>query len=358
MLSRIFHHAPLLRHDAIRLPPAADDNLFNAPTAAAWKQLMLKQSFPKPALCECLHHNLYNHHASQPTLEELRLKHSVQTAYVVINGISALVSEKQQMGQLVPSSTTFAMCFNELICWYFTFAHSDGETNVSDTSWPDVLLHIRVLWHTVFMELVTDFDILERAVGKDGPDSPTAEHDLAYARQWANSKEAQRCILHAHSLLYSLGAMRLDAEPAIHIPHCLFLAGIASYSYTKFRCSEHPPFQSNSLETHRMPNTGAALDFPEFSQCGIPIPKHLFESSYASSMPQDSSQNIIGAEGDHYAASNLQDRPRPDPGVVTGIMFTIIDLLQRIGHWGIARKYATTLSTLTKADGDEDWMLI
>ena len=118
MLSRMFHHAPLLRHDAITVSQAADDDLFNAPTATAWKRLMLTQSFPKPALNECLHVNLYSHHASQPALEELCLKQSRETGYVVLNGISALICEKQQMGQLTPNSTNFAMYFEALICWY------------------------------------------------------------------------------------------------------------------------------------------------------------------------------------------------------------------------------------------------
>lgn len=359
MLSRMFHHSPLLRHDAISVPPAADDKLFDAPTAVAWKQLMLDQSFHNPALRECLHINICGHHASEPALEELRLKHSRQTAYVVINGISALVSEKQQMGQLESSSTHFATYFDVLICWYFTFAHPDRPRSMNGTSRSDAFLHmITVLWHTVFMELVTNFDTLERAVGKDRPDSSTAEHDLAYARQWANSKAAQRCILHAHALLHLLGAMRLDAEPAMHIPHCLFLAGIASYSYTKFRQSEDGPFQDDPRPTRRTLRIGDVLDFPEFSQCGVPIPKHLFESAHSSLMAHGSSRNGIGAEGDHYATSNLPDQSRPDSRVVPEIMFTIVDLLQRIGHWGISRKYAATLSALAKSDGDDDWTLI
>ena len=356
MLSRMFHHAPLLRHDAITVPQAADDDLFNAPTATAWKRLMLTQSFPKPALNECLHVNLYSHHASQPALEELCLKQSRETGYVVLNGISALICEKQQMGQLTPNSTNFAMYFEALICWYFTFASSDGQTNTNDTIQSDSLLHmIRVLWHTVFMELVTDFDSLERAVGRDGPDNRTAEQDLAYAYQWANSKNAQRCILHARALLYSLGAMRLDAEPAIHIPHCLFLVGIASYSYTNFRRSKNTAFQSGSFQTESIPGMGAASEFPEFSQFKIPIPKHLLDSSRNASKAQDSSHSGITAERD---ASNSEDRSRSDLDVGSGIIFTVIDLLQRIGHWGVARKYAATLSALAKNKGDEDWMLI
>lgn len=357
MLSRMFHHAPLLRHDAISMPPAADDSLFNAPTAEAWKKLILDKSCTNTPLRECLHINLHDHRASQPTVEELRLKYSRQTAYVVINGISALVSEKQQMGQLQSSSINFSTCFDALTCWHFTFARPNVR-NTQNASQSDVILRmITVLWHTVFMELVTNFDILERAVGRDGPDSPTAQHDLDYAHQWANSKDAERCILHVHALLHSVGLMRLDTEPAIHIPHCLFLAGIAAYSYTRFHRSSHAVFQDTDGQPNRTPRLGAH-DFPEFIKCGIPMPKHLCESTHTSSNANGSSHREIVAECDQYAARNVQNQSRPHSGAVTGIMFTINDLLQRIGHWGVARKYSATLSTLAQNDGDGDWALI
>ena len=357
MLARLFHHSPLLRHDAINMPPAADDSIFNATTAEAWKLQILDQSFGNTPLRECLHVNLHAHLPSQPAVEELHLKNSRQTAYVVINGISALVSEKQQMGQLVHSSTEFSTCFDALTCWYFTFARPDWR-NANDGSQSDVFLRmIVVLWHTIFMELVTNFDILERAVGRDGSDSPTAQHDLDYAYQWANSKDAQRCIFHAHSLLHLVGQMRLDTEPAIHIPHCLFLAGIATYSYTKFHRSEQAVFQDSDSQQNRTTRI-ETRDVLEFLKCGIPIPKHLFQSAHTSPLANKPFHHEAAIEGNQDAAGNAQNRLRPHSGPVTGLLFTINDLLQRIGHWGVARKFAATLSTLATNDGDEDWALM
>ena len=135
----------------------------------------------------------------------------------------------------------------------------------------------------------------------------------------------------------------------------LFLVGIASYSYTNFRRSKSTAFQSGSFQTESIPGMGAASEFPEFSQFKIPIPKHLLDSSRNASKAQDSSHSGITAERD---ASNSEDRSRSDLDVGSGIIFTVIDLLQRIGHWGVARKYAATLSALAKNKGDEDWMLI
>jgi hypothetical protein len=359
MLSRIFHHEPLLRHGAITVPAAADSELFYAPSASTWKQLMLKQSFPKPALHECLHFNVYSHNASQPTPEELSCLNGSHTAYVILNGISAFISEKQQTGQLAPASAEFVRHFDALMCWFFTFGDLKYPSHNHHRVLPDVNHGmIMVLWHAVFMELVTNFDILERAIGRDGPDTPTAHTDLAYAHQWANSVEGQRCMVHVDALLYTLGAMRLDAEPAIHIPHCLFMAGIATYSYKTFRQPQHETNEESVLQRGNISRPKAIPDFPEFTRRGVPIPDYLFESTQQSSGASNSARNERNTERGHNNADISNDQFRPNGGIGIGMMCAIIDLLRRIGHWGIARKYAATLSALAQNDGDEDWMLI
>jgi hypothetical protein len=351
----MFHHTPLLRHDTMTIPPAADDELFDAPSASTWKRLMLEQPPTQPILNQCLHVNLHHHKAIHPMPEELRLRNGRFTAYVILNGISASVSEKEEAGQLLPMSPTFEQHFDALMCWYFTFAHAGESQSSKIQSQPDAFHHmIMVLWHCTFMALVTDFNILERAAGREGPENETLEADIAYTRQWANSNDAQRCIIHVHALLCSLGAMRLDAEPAIHIPHCLFLAGIASYTFTKFLHSEKDRPRDASLQGNKAPDLTPILDIPEFTLRGAPIPTHLFETSKAPSRSRITPQNGTALGNDPQRSQHR----RLDSDISPGMMFTIIDLLQRIGHWGIARKYAATLTTLAQNDGDDDWMLI
>lgn len=354
MLARMFHHAPLLRHDTMTVPAAADDDLFHAPNASIWKQILLRQPSTQPLLNHCLHVNLQHHEVTHPMSEELRLKSGLFTAYVVLNGISASISERQQAGQLLPTSVAFDQHFDALMCWYFTFVNGTELQSSNIQSPSDVFRHmIMVLWHCTFMALVTNFNILERAAGREGLEDGTEEADVAYARQWANSQHAQRCMIHAHDLLFSLGAMRLDAEPAIHIPHCLFLAGIACHAYTKFRHSQRETPPDVSLQGQKAPDSRHTLDIPEFTLRGAPVPIHLFETSKAPS------QNLNVAQNGRALGDNPQEprHRRLGPDIGPGMMFTVIDLLQRIGHWGIARKYATTLAILAQTDGDEDWML-
>ncbi|KFZ13761.1 hypothetical protein V502_06466 [Pseudogymnoascus sp. VKM F-4520 (FW-2644)] len=155
--------------------------------------------------------------------------------------------------------------------------------------------------------------------------------------------------------------MRLDAEAAIHIPHCLFLSGIASYCYARFRLPSSAVQAQGHTHTPRLaPNSQLrpVMEFPEFTIRDAPIPQHLFGSPVASS-------NILGTSPASDEASNafrIQEdcitRFRPTSDVGAAMMCTLIDMLQRIGHWGIARKYAATLSTLVYADSDEDWKFI
>jgi len=285
------------------------------------------------------------------------------TAYVILHGISATVSEKQQMSQLRPASANFAKYFDALICWYLTFDNNIGLSEPQDVSRPDTLC-LLVLWHTVFMGLLTNFNVLERAIGRNGAENLMLDADLAYATSWATSRDAQRCILHAHALLYSLGAMRLDAEAAIHIPHCLFQAGIASYCYARFRQPSPASQAQGHTPTSRLISSDSGpqpvMAFPEFTVRGAPIPQHLFRSP-APSSNVDVNGTIPATDNAGNAYGILEDRTmrfRPTLDVGVAMMCTIIDMLQRIGHWGIARKYAATLSTLVYADGDEDWKFI
>ncbi|KFZ08518.1 hypothetical protein V501_05921 [Pseudogymnoascus sp. VKM F-4519 (FW-2642)] len=358
-LACMFHHEPLLRHNSIMMSVAADDDLFNAPSATIWKRKML-QSASRSAVRDCLHMNL-DHHGTQPVPQELSWKNSHFTAYIILHGISATINEQQQMSQLHPDSANFTKCFDALICWYQTFAQDAHLSESKEVSRPDTLC-LMILWHSVFMCLLTNFDLLERAIGRNGADSATLDTDMAYATKWATSREAQRCMLHVHALLNSLGAMRLDAEAAIHVPHCLFLAGIVSYCFTRFR-RPNPALQSpahtrlSRLET-RSPALQPVVEFPEFEVRGVPIPQHIFGSpsinsnDHVSPLTHDGTSNSFTIHGDQTT------RFRATSGAGAAMMCTLIDMLQRVGHWGIARTYAATLSTLVCVDSDEDWKFI
>lgn len=345
MLASMFHHEPLLRHDAIMVSVAADDSLFNAPTAATWRDQLRIQPPSKPSVHECIHVNQHPHHYTQQVAAELLCGQSRFTAYVMLHGIYASVCEKQQIGHLAPSSPNFTKYCDALMCWYFTFEIQRSVHNARDTPQSDSFC-LMILWHTIFMNLLADFNTLERAIGRDGLDNTSTDPDHVYALQWAASPEARRCILHAYALESTLGTMRLDTEPAIHIPHCLFLAGIASYCYSRFRRMSS---QDASPEQE--------FSFPEFHLPGVGVPHyHLGPPSASTNLHSRTDRSDGNRNGQH----GEQGRQSSDLAVPLGasMLCTLTDMLQRIGHWGIARKFACILGTLSQADMDEDWMLM
>ena len=324
-ISSMFQHEALLRSEGISLPVAADDDLFHAPTAAEWRDQMLLRMEQRPPIHKCMHINLPPHQYIEPLPQELSCKSSRLTAYVILCGVLTSICEKQQMDQLESGSSNFEKYFEALMCWYFTF-QLDHERDLIQAD-PFCLM---ILWHTAFMNLLANFNILERAIGRDGSETSSAESDHLYATKWASSTEAKRCILHIHAIQNILGTMRLDAEPAIHTPHCLFLAGVASFCYAQF---------GRSLDSA----LDVDLRFPEFTLRGVSVPQHLFKSSHNTS-------NSGTANASHGAHT-----PGPVVPVGTAMLYMLTDMLQRIGHWGIARKLSAVLGALVQADSDELW---
>jgi hypothetical protein len=354
-LASMFHHEPLLRHDAIVMVGAADDDLFNAKTSEAWFELLQLKSHPTKPLQDALHINKPKHDYTQPMPQELVHRSSRFTGYVILQGLLASICEAQQAGNLAPTTSLFQKYLHALLCWNTTFMLPSARN--PDLTTPDTFC-LTILWHNAFMNLLADFNSLERAVGRDGPEtaapSDPVESDILYATQWATSLSARRCILHAYAMQNALGTMRLDDEPPIHVPHCLFLAGIACYCYTLFgRSTSQATRPDPGSHTNAPALDQPDLDFPEFNSGSAAMPSHLFKSLRSGNYGNE----IRGAGGQGQHDARRQDGARPVVPVGVGLLFTLTDMLQRIGHWGISRRFATILSTLVHTYVDEDWML-
>src|ERR1700722_2157733 len=100
------------------------------------------------------------------------------------------------------------------------------------------------------MSLLVDFDELERAIERYG--SGDATNALLYAGPWASFTEVKRCIIHASFIYRQIGSMRVNSEPATHVPRRMFLAAIAWYCYIQFCEVDSPPLASEEI-----------FDFPE-----------------------------------------------------------------------------------------------
>ncbi len=104
--------------------------------------------------------------------------------------------------------------------------------------------------------------------------------------------------------------MRVDSEPALHVPRSMFLAGIAWYCYIHF--DQTDPALPHSSEEF--------LEIPEIKLFNISSVQHLFDS----------------------AGSNKGKPKLIEASPLSGLM----DMLYRIGHWGISRRFARILGLL------------
>lgn len=227
-------------------------------------------------------------------------------AYVYLASIAARICESRNLGEL--DEYTRAQHENSLVHWYQEFRVTSDKTD------PFCLM---ILWHSTFMTLFADLDMLERAVGRDGlVGLDDGSRDLSH---WVSSLDAQRCIVHGLLVLKHVNEMQMGFEPAIHVPRTLFLAGITLFCYTYYRQIDQ--------ETTILQSRDELLSLPEIRLLDTSSVMYIFK-----------------------AERNRSDKLSV---IEAAALCNIIDLLQRIGHWEIARKYASTLELIIQ-EGNAD----
>ncbi|KAL1897420.1 hypothetical protein Sste5346_004156 [Sporothrix stenoceras] len=176
-----------------------------------------------------------------------------------------------------------------------------------------------VLWHLAWMTLLADMDDLEVAAGREGHmravDSPAAQRN----RAWAQSQNAARCAVHAALILRKAEQMQIGTEPAVHVPRALFYAALVWYCYIEFGQDDGDKNEGAA----RLPN------FAEFEQLGVSGPQVLFEAhGFKNTRPTRLQSTVtIGLQG----------------------------LLSRIGHWGISRTFASSITYMVYGDVQGDY---
>jgi hypothetical protein len=185
---------------------------------------------------------------------------------------------------------------------------------------PDDPFCLLALWHSVFISVFTNIDSLELAIGKGGSQQALSAPVTEYVRAWADSASGQRAALHAALILGHLKQLPLATEPAIHVPRVIFRAAIVWYCYNKYqsRSTTEPPQQQAAW---------MAQQFPELREMGAGSHRVLFEA--------------MGLRSGRSAMGELST------------FCGLVDLLERMGHWGISTRLAGILRLLLP-DGDEE----
>lgn len=286
-LATLLHHQPIRSHRFRQYPRLASDALFAAPTASKWA-VIFRQSLQTQT-----ESSLHHPHVSG-SLDPFQYAgtDSRFASYAVLESINArLIDAKQshEFDHIICQDTS-----NLLIKWWQTYYTPEQDP-----------FCLPVLWHSIYISLYADLDLLEQAIGRDGR-APALEA-LAPAREWARSLNASRCLLHASLIARYVERMSISAEPAVHVPRALFSAALIHLCVARYA-----------------PKHGVVAE--------------TFASPEIALLKEDASQAVYFAEM-HSQSTGGSVMPDPDH------LYRLIDLLQRGGRWGISQAFASVLST-------------
>lgn len=97
--------------------------------------------------------------------------------------------------------------------------------------------------------------------------------------------------------------MTLGVEPAIHVPRALYKAASVWYAYLEF-----------GTDSHTSTSGTPSIDFPELARLNVNSQTLLFKAhEYKLTKPKTQESSTLSG---------------------------LVDLLHRIGHWGLSRKFA------------------
>ena len=285
-LAHIFHHEPLLRPSR-RVLCAASDELFATKHPKDWFSRLHQHDdeVDPPLFVEASKdHN-------ESVTDTSRFDHvSTFTRYAELECISATVLEERLSGRL-NESTQRALAI-DLVEFHKKYLRLPTRQGTS-------MLEMDILWHLSFISLCTDFDLLERVIGRDGPQ--VTNTDWEEVRTWAASLDARRATIHVRLIRQKLEALSIALVPAIHIPRAIFFVAVCCYCAFTFSSAGG----TSSLST---------FEFPEL--------------------------NLISHGHDAPSSGRLTALETKE------LLCQLADTLQRLGHWGVARKFGAIIEAL------------
>ncbi|KAL5358319.1 hypothetical protein BJX96DRAFT_182824 [Aspergillus floccosus] len=284
-IAELFVTDPYLRHILSKRPTLSDDDLWAATTADEWSKLMAHKLTSTSAA------------ANADTLPKATPR---LHAYLELEGIAASVLESRSL--LLDSDKLADQVTPTLLSFYSS--HIRPQLKESDK------FFLLALWHSIFISVAANIDYLELAIGKEGSHQANSAFIVEHLRTWAKLACGQRAALHAALILKHLEQVPLVTEIPIHIPRVIFRAAIAWYCYTKYQHNSEP----SQLHTTRI------VQFPELNEMGINCQKVLFEARGSRS------ERSLMAESSTFCG--------------------LVDILQRLGHWGLSKRLAAILNLL------------
>lgn len=287
-----------MRHSPSKLPIICAKSLWEASSAQEWGKILLNAS----QIANNTQH-IATSARSNPPVSLLNNPNGRNqdpfSIYCELEVIAASISEARELPSWPSASSQLAATLLQLYDERLRFIENTASS----------ALCLEILWHSIFISLYADLNLLEICAGRDG--HKKSQQHMGYTKSWAISKDGQRCALHGALILQKSGHVPVGATTAIHLPRVLFNTAIIWYWYAEFG------HESIEIYDH--------LDeFTELKMLGINCKNLLFE-----------------AHGFKVA--------RPTK-LESSTLYELVDLLRRQGSWPISRKLASLINLVVHGD--------
>lgn len=363
-LVALFHHEPIFRHNAASLPPISSAELFNAPSAAVWAA-----RFRKEEQNGMLDPKISADVGAAWALET-RQRTPMLLKYARLSGIGASIAECRYLKQL--TFEMIAKLESELIFWHRTFPERMGtygdQTGPAASTSTETPFSLMPLWHYSFISLMADINVLELAIGKEGPDVPLSVRE--YVVSWLSSLDSKRCLLHALLLQNVMVNTSMGSVMAIHTPRVLFASAVCWASYMLYRPSlaafsassnsnPDPSSSSNTASTASpAPDTFPSLELellPEIR--AMDSMQQAARSSFNSTATSSSTFTPAlpsGCTGKQAIAALKSILSANNAEMKAATLCVLETILRRLGASGISRRFADIIQILIAGDGRDD----
>jgi len=240
-MSALWHNEPLLRSVASKPPLLSLDRIFSAGSALEWASIVQSEA--------SLGNIGYSGHVQHERLESF-------SEYVILEGYGTSIAEDRLHGRLDDAAINSYQ--EALVQWHNIRSQDDNEEQPGQ-------LCLLMLWHWVYMSLLVDFDQLEQAIGRDGPEA--AKTAIDYVSTWVLSQNSTRCVLHALIPQKKCQSLRFDKVHALHVPRTLVCAAVAWYCYLQYGPTESATILFQNPPSH----------FPEMDILSPSSQRHISE---------------------------------------------------------------------------------
>ena len=337
-LSALFHHEPLLRHRSDCLPRLSSTELFNASSAEAWYSRLRAERGLGARLSTIAEQDASLAGGSVRGGTEMRVYVNKVTPSMleilsILSGIGASISASRRLNTLTRECQ--AQYQAELLAWYESTAAASHKWASPEQGMFQVTLNILALWHYTWLALHVDLNVLELAIGREGPE--VSQSTIDYIDSWVSSDDSLRCLLHAWLLQDCISRMPPGPVIALHIPRVLFSAAVIWYCFITY----NPNNVSAAARNHQIDSRLSSYiqSLPE-----LHIMTHEREESrlWAGAFPE--------AIGSRLINNNISRLQETLGAVLTQMkqqtLYTLADLLRRSNSYGIASRMADIIEIM------------